>query len=77
MAGYFYLLASRKHGTLYAGCTTDLTKRVWEHREGVVPGFTRQYGVKRLVYFEVYDDIEDAIVRERRIKEWKRDWKSS
>lgn len=75
VAGYFYLLASRKHGTLYAGCTTDLPKRVWEHREGVAPGFTRTYGVKRLVYFETYDDISDAIVRERRVKEWRRDWK--
>ena len=75
MAGYFYLLASRKHGTLYAGATTDLPKRVWEHREGLVAGFTKQHDVKRLVYFETYDDISDAIVRERRVKEWERDWK--
>lgn len=75
MAGYFYLLASRKHGTLYAGATTDLPKRVWEHRAGVIPGFTQQYEVKRLVHFETYDDIADAIVRERRVKEWKRAWK--
>ncbi len=75
MAGHFYILASRQHGTLYAGCTTDLPKRIHEHREGLIPGFTRTHGVKRLVYFETYDDISDAIVRERRVKEWKRDWK--
>ena len=75
MAGYLYILASCRHGTLYTGCTTDLSKRVCEHREGHVPGFTRQYQVKRLVHFETYDDIGDAIVRERRIKEWRRDWK--
>ena len=75
MAGYFYLLASRRNGTLYAGCTTDLPKRVYEHREGLVPGFTRRYGVKRLVHVETYDDVSDAIVRERRVKEWKRGWK--
>ena len=75
MPGHLYILASRRHGTLYTGCTTDLAKRIHEHREGVVPGFTRQHDVKRLVYVETYDDIEDAITRERRIKEWRRDWK--
>ena len=75
MAGYLYILASRRYGTLYTGCTTDLPKRMYEHREGLVPGFTRRYGVKRLVYVETYDDISDAIVRERRIKEWQRNWK--
>jgi len=75
MAGHFYILASRMHGTLYVGCTTDLPNRIYEHREGLVPGFTAKYGVKRLVYVETYDDIADAIVRERRVKEWKRDWK--
>ena len=75
MAGYLYILASRRHGTLYTGCTTDLPKRIYEHREDHVPGFTRRYQVKRLVYFETHDDISDAIVRERRIKEWRRDWK--
>ena len=75
MASYVYILASRRNGTLYIGCTTDLAKRVYEHREGLVRGFTRQYGVKRLVYFETYDDVSDAIVRERRLKEWHRAWK--
>ena len=75
MAGYFSILASRRCGTLYAGCTTDLAKRIYEHREGLVKGFTFKYGVKRLVHVETYDDISDAIARERRVKEWKRAWK--
>ena len=75
MSGYVYILASRRHGTIYIGSTTDLAKRMYEHREGLVPGFTRAHGVKRLVYFETYDDISDAIVRERRMKEWQRNWK--
>ena len=75
MAGYLYIIASRRNGTLYTGCTTDLPKRIYEHRNELVPGFTRKYGVKRLVYFETYDDVSDAIVRERRVKEWRRDRK--
>jgi putative endonuclease len=75
VAGYVYILSSRRHGTLYIGVTTDLPKRIWEHRAGVVKGFTRRFGVKRLVYFETYHDIGDAIVRERRMKEWLRAWK--
>ena len=75
MAGYLYILASRRNGTLYTGCTTDPAKRICEHRNGLVPGFTRRYGVKRLVYVETHDDVSDAIARERRIKEWRRDWK--
>ena len=75
MAGYCYILASRRHGTLYTGSTTDLPQRIYQHREGLIPGFTSRYSVKRLVWFEGHDDVSDAIVRERRIKEWKRDWK--
>ena len=75
MSGYVYILASRRNGTIYIGCTTDLPKRIHEHREGLIRGFTRRYGVKRLVYFETYDDVSDAIVRERRSKEWHRAWK--
>ncbi len=75
MAGYCYILASRRHGTLYTGSTTDLPQRIYQHRDGLIPGFTSRYGVARLVWFEEYDDISNAIVRERRIKEWKRDWK--
>ncbi len=75
MPGYVYILASRRNGTLYTGCTTDLPQRVYQHREEQARGFTAKYDVKRLVWFEIYDDISDAIVRERRIKEWKRAWK--
>jgi putative endonuclease len=75
MSGHVYILASRKHGTLYIGVTSDLPKRIYEHRIGAVRGFTRRYGVKRLVYVETFDDIEAAIIREKRMKEWQRDWK--
>ena len=70
-----YLLASRRNGTLYAGVTSDLMGRIHKHREGLLPGFTRDYGVKRLVWFEPHATMEDAIVREKRIKKWNRAWK--
>ena len=73
--GYVYILASRRHGTLYIGVTSDLERRVYEHREGLIAGFTNDYSVKRLVYYEPFDSIEDAIVREKRLKKWRRDWK--
>ena len=63
-----YILASRRNGAIYVGCTTDLPKRMYEHRNGLIRGFTRHYGVKRLVY----DDVSDAIMRERRLKDWHR-----
>jgi putative endonuclease len=69
------MLASRMHGTLYVGVTSDLAGRVWQHREGVADGFTKRYGVKRLVYYEVHATMEAAITREKQIKEWKRAWK--
>jgi len=72
---YVYILASKRNGTLYIGVTNDLTRRVWEHREGLVPGFTKKYGVKTLVYYETYDDINAAIHREKRLKKYKREWK--
>jgi len=72
---YVYILASKRNGTLYIGVTNDLARRVGEHREGLVEGFTRTYGVKRLVYFEPFDDINAAIHRETRLKKWKRQWK--
>ncbi|MFN3688025.1 GIY-YIG nuclease family protein [Salinarimonas sp.] len=72
---YVYMLASRRNGTLYTGVTNDLSRRVFEHRQGAVPGFTRRYGVARLVWYEVHTEIEAAITREKRIKRWKRDWK--
>jgi putative endonuclease len=73
--GYVYIMASGKNGTIYIGVTSDLPKRVWEHREGVVPGFTKKYGCTRLVWFEAFDDIQQARLRELQMKEWKRAWK--
>jgi putative endonuclease len=72
---YVYMLASKPHGTLYCGSTSDLVRRAWEHKIKAVPGFTATYKVDRLVWFEQYDYLEAAMQRERRIKEWKRDWK--
>ena len=72
---YVYILASKRNGTLYIGVTSDLGRRVWEHREGLIPGFTNTYGVKMLVYFETFDDIHAAIARESRLKKYKREWK--
>ncbi len=74
---YVYILASKKNGTLYIGVTTDLKKRVWQHKEGVIDGFTKKYHVKFLVYFEVYNDYWDAANREKRMKKWNRAWKIS
>lgn len=70
-----YLLALRRNGTLYVGVTSNLLARVHQHREGLLPGSTRDYGVKRLVWFERHDSMEQAIVREKRIKKWNRAWK--
>jgi len=70
-----YLLASGFHGTLYTGVTSDLPGRIWKHREEVTGGFTKRYGVKRLVWFEVHDRMETAIQREKSIKRWHREWK--
>jgi putative endonuclease len=72
---YAYILASKRNGTLYIGVTNDLGRRVDEHREGLVPGFTKKYAVHRLVYFEVFDSIEAALRRETRLKKYKREWK--
>ena len=70
-----YLVASRQNGTLYCGVTNDLLRRVAEHRAGTAEGFTRRYGVTRLVWFEIHTDISEAILREKRIKKWNRAWK--
>ncbi len=75
MGGYVYILTNRPTGTLYVGVTNDLTRRVVEHREGVIKGFTKRYGLKRLVYFETYDDVATAIQREKNMKHWSRTWK--
>ncbi|UWU80110.1 GIY-YIG nuclease family protein [Bradyrhizobium huanghuaihaiense] len=76
MAYYVYILASKKHGTLYIGVTNDLVRRVYEHRTKAVPGFTTRYGVNKLVLFEIYDDAAVAIAREKELKKWRRDWKT-
>ncbi|MBO9574179.1 MAG: GIY-YIG nuclease family protein [Sphingobium sp.] len=70
-------MASSRNGTLYIGVTSDLTKRVWEHREGVIDGFSKRYGCKLLVWFEAYDDLQEARQREARLKKWNRIWKLS
>ena len=70
-----YLLASKRNGTLYAGVTSDLIKRVWEHKNDLVEGFTKRYGVHRLVWYEIHNSMESAIKREKSIKGWKRAWK--
>jgi putative endonuclease len=75
MAYYVYLLASRKHGTLYLGVTKDIVRRGHEHRTKAIDGFTTRYGVDKLVWFEIYDDIATAIAREKELKKWRRDWK--
>ena len=74
-AAYVYILASRLNGTLYIGVTANLVRRVWEHRQGVVEGFTKQYGVKMLVWYEVHSEIREAIAREKQLKQWNRAWK--
>ena len=73
--GYVYILTNRPNGILYVGVTSDLIRRVYEHRSGFVDGFTKRYGLKRLVYFEQFDDIRDDIQREHNIKHWSRAWK--
>lgn len=72
---YVYILASKRNGTLYIGVTSDLLKRVYEHKEHLVDGFTKKYKVDKLVYFETHDTAQNAIIREKRLKKWKRDWK--
>jgi len=68
-------MANRPNGTLYVGVTNDLVRRVYEHREGLIRGFTKTYGLKKLIYFEQYDDIREAIQREHNMKHWPRTWK--
>jgi putative endonuclease len=72
---YVYILASRRNGTLYIGVSNDIMRRTWEHRNDLVAGFTKKYGVHILVWYEIYDDIHAAIAREKRMKRWNRDWK--
>jgi putative endonuclease len=72
---YVYLLANRKHGTLYVGMTRDLVRRAYQHKNDAVEGFTSRYNVHLLVWFETYDDPLNAIAREKEIKKWRREWK--
>jgi putative endonuclease len=76
-AGFVYIMASGRNGTLYIGVTSDLAKRAWEHRNGLVPGFTLKHGCKLLVWFEAHDDLQQARLRELQMKKWKRLWKLS
>ena len=70
-----YILASKRNGTLYVGVTSDLRKRVWQHKNGELGGFTQKYGVHMLVYYETYVDMTEAIRREKQLKKWRRAWK--
>jgi putative endonuclease len=72
---FVYLLASRRHGTLYLGVTSNLLKHVWEHKNKVAPGFTTTYGVDQLVWYEAHSNVTAAITREKQLKKWRRDWK--
>jgi len=72
---FVYILASKRNGTLYTGVTSDLANRTWQHKSDLIEGFTKRYGVHRLVWFEEYGDIYEAIAREKQIKGWNRAWK--
>jgi putative endonuclease len=72
-----YIMASAKRGTLYIGVTSDLIKRVWQHKQGVTEGFSKKYGTSILVYFEQHEAMNSAIVREKQIKKWRRQWKEN
>jgi putative endonuclease len=73
--GFVYFVTNRRNGILYAGVTSNLPGRAFQHREGLIAGFTKRYALKRLVYYEQFDDIRDAIQREKTIKHWPRAWK--
>lgn len=70
-----YILASERNGTLYIGVTSNLPQRIWQHREGLVEGFTNRYSVKMLVWYEMHESMESAIMREKALKKWRRGWK--
>ncbi len=72
---YVYILASSRNGTLYIGVTSQVVQRVWQHKQGLAEGFTKQYGLKTLVWYEQHDTAESAITREKQIKKWERKWK--
>jgi putative endonuclease len=70
-----YILANKRNGTLYVGVTSDLVKRIWEHKNNIVEGFTKDYNVHQLVWYELHESMESAIIREKRLEDWKRAWK--
>jgi putative endonuclease len=70
-----YILASKRNGTLYIGVTSDLIKRIWEHKNNIVEGFTKRYNVHQLIWYELHENMKSAITREKRLKNWKRKWK--
>jgi len=76
MKYYVYILASKKNGTLYIGVTSDLIKRVWQHKNKLVDGFSKKYDINRLIYFEQHQDVKSAILREKQMKKWNRAWKT-
>jgi putative endonuclease len=77
MASYVYIMANKRYGTIYVGVTTDLVRRAWEHREGILPGFTSRYKLQELVYYEIHESVVDAIQREHNMKHWPRRWKTA
>ncbi len=75
MAAYVYIMSNKKDGVLYIGVTSDLIKRVYEHKNEFVDSFTKRYKLKKMVYYEIFDDVESAIKREKQLKNWHREWK--
>ena len=75
MSAYIYIMSNKPQGTIYVGVTSDVIKRVYEHKNAYVDSFTKRYNLKQLVYYEVHDDINEAIKREKQLKNWKRVWK--
>jgi putative endonuclease len=74
-SSYVYIITNKKDGVLYIGVTSDLVKRIYEHKNGIFEGFSKKYNLDKLVYFEVYEEVYEAITREKQVKEWNRDWK--
>ena len=72
---YVYILASKRNGTLYIGVTSNLIKRIYEHKNNLIEGFTKKYNIHNLVYYEITEDVNSAIAREKQLKRWKRNWK--
>jgi putative endonuclease len=72
---YVYIITSKRNGTLYTGITSNLADRIYKHKQGTYDGFTKKYKIEKLVYYEIYSDVYEAINREKQLKNWKRDWK--